>query len=196
MGGAGNDTFLAAAGDGDDAYYGDDPGGGTGTDTLDMSRVTADITVDLGTGHDGRGHARSAQTGNDVLWSIENFIGGSGDDVIIAGRARNVLDGGAGADTYRFLSAQDADGDTIASFEPGDRIDLSRIDANGAAAGHGSFTLVSGAFTGIGQILVSHGTGADGDYTVVQGNISGDASPEFSILIRGHRHLTEDDFQL
>ena len=199
VGGAGNDTFTASMGDGDDVYYGDEvgaTGGSAGTDTLDMSRIRADITADLGTGLNGHGHVQSADTGNDVLWGIENFIGGFGDDVIIAGQGRNVLDGGAGQDTFRFLSAEAADGDTIARFEPGDRIDLSQIDANGSAAGNGSFMLVSDAITGVGQLLVSHETRDDGDYTVIHGNISGDASPEFTISIRGHANLTEDDFQL
>lgn len=196
VGGKGNDLFRATEGDGNDVYYGDDVSGGCGTDTLDMSAILANITVDLGTGHGGRGMAQSAATGTDVLWSIENFVGGAGDDVITAGRAANVMDGGAGRDTYRFLSAQDADGDTIASFEPGDRIDLSAIDANGAAAGKGSFVLVSGAFTGVGQLAVRHGSDCEGDFTLVEGNTSGDEGAEFSIRLRGHHNLTADDFQL
>ncbi|QYX56459.1 hypothetical protein K1T73_15610 [Roseovarius sp. SCSIO 43702] len=197
VGGAGDDLFAATSGDGDDVYYGDDVSGGTGTDTLDMSRIIEDVTVDLGSGPGDRGHASSTETGNDVLWSVENFIGGAGDDMITAGRAINEMDGGGGNDTYKFLSAEDADGDTIKSFEPGDKIDLSAIDADGAGmAGNGSFTLVSGAFTGAGQLLVSHESGADGDVTVVQGNIDGGDAPDFSISIRGHHDLTQDDFQM
>jgi Ca2+-binding RTX toxin-like protein len=196
VGGAGSDLFMATVNDGDDVYYGDDVSGGSGTDTLDMSQITADVSVDLGSGAGGRGYASSAQTGNDVLWSIENFIGGSGDDVITAGGAKNEMDGGLGNDVYRFLSASDADGDTINSFEPGDKIDLSQIDANGSGSGNGTFTLVSDAFTGGGQLLVTHETGADGDVTVIQGNIEGDNAPDFSISIRGRHELTQDDFQL
>ncbi|WP_304363992.1 peroxidase family protein [Paracoccus albicereus] len=196
VGGAGNDHFAATAGDGDDVYYGDDVSGGTKSDTIDMSRILSDITADLGSGSLGRGHVQSAQTGNDVLWSVENFIGGAGDDVVTAGRAVNMMDGGAGGDVYRFLSAEDADGDTIGSFEPGDRIDLSQIDANGAASGQGSFTLVSDAFTGTGQLLVRHETREDGEYTIVEGNTSGDDAPDFSLSIVGHRNLNDDSFHL
>ena len=195
VGGTGDDMFVATEGDGNDVYYGDDVSGGNGNDTLDMSRIIENATVDLGSGPDGRGHATSASSGSDTLWSIENFIGGAGDDVITAGRAQNVMDGGEGNDVYRFLSAEDADGDTISSFQPGDKIDLGGIDANGAAAGHGAFELVSGAFTGSGQLLVTHETGADGDMTVIQGNIDGNASADFSISIRGRHELTQDDFQ-
>ncbi|MEX1233987.1 MAG: peroxidase family protein [Roseovarius sp.] len=194
VGGAGDDTFIATSGDGNDVYYGDDVSGGTGTDTLDMSRIVEDITVDLGSGVGGRGQATSAETGTDVLWSIENFIGGAGDDVITAGRAQNVMDGGGGNDVYRFLSAADADGDTIASFQPGDKIDLSQIDANGAGAGNGTFTLVSDAFSGSGQLLVTHETGPDGEVTVVQGSTNEDGAADFSISIRGRHELTQDDF--
>jgi Ca2+-binding RTX toxin-like protein len=196
VGGDGDDTFVATASDGDDVYYGDDVAGGTGTDTLDMSRITTDITADLGRGAGGPGHVSSAQSGTDVLWSIENFLAGAGDDVITAGRGVNTMDGGVGSDTYRFLSAEDADGDTIASFEPGDRIDLSQIDANGSAAGKGNFTLVSDDFTGSGQLLVTHETSDDGEVTVIHGNVDGDNAPDFSITIRGRHNLVDDDFQL
>ncbi|MFZ3584437.1 calcium-binding protein [Loktanella sp. DJP18] len=196
VGGGGDDTFVATANDRDDVYYGDDVSGGTGTDTVDMSRITADITVDLGSGAGSPGHASSAQSGTDVLWSIENFLAGAGDDVITAGRGVNTMDGGVGSDTYRFLSVEDADGDTIASFEPGDRIDLSQIDANGSAAGKGNFTLVSDAFTGTGQLLVTHETGADGEVTVIHGNVGGDNAADFSLTVKGRHNLVDDDFQL
>ena len=52
-GGAGNDIFVASQGDGNDTYYGDDMAGGCGSggsDTLDMAAISANITVDLGTG--------------------------------------------------------------------------------------------------------------------------------------------------
>ena len=99
QGGAGNDLFLAAKGDGNDTYWGDELAGGCGaggSDTLDMAAITANITVDLGTGFQGRGSASSSQSGTDVLWGIENVVTGSGDDVITASKAVNVMDGGAG----------------------------------------------------------------------------------------------------
>jgi Ca2+-binding RTX toxin-like protein len=196
VGGAGDDHFRAMTGDGNDVHYGDDVSGGHGTDTLDMSAILANITVDLGTGHAGRGMAQSSASGSDVLWNIENFVGGGGDDIITAGRAANVMDGGAGADTYRFLTTEDANGDTIATFEPGDRIDLSGIDANGGGAGHGAFSLISGALSEAGQLSIVHRTDSNGDFTLIDGNTSGDAAAEFSIRVRGHQNLTTDDFQL
>ncbi|WP_298436361.1 peroxidase family protein [uncultured Jannaschia sp.] len=189
VGGEGDDMFLASVGDGSDVYYGDAIEGGTGTDTLDMSAIMSNITADLGSGTNGRGSAQSADSGNDVLWNVENFLGGSGDDVVTAGKGVNEMDGGAGADTYRFLSAEDADGDIITGFEPGDRIDLTGMS-------DGTLALVSDAFTGTGEVMVSHETRADGDYTVVQGNLEGDNGSEFSINIKGRHDLSSDDFML
>jgi Ca2+-binding RTX toxin-like protein len=196
-GGAGNDVFVAEVGDGNDTYYGDEAWGGTGNDTLDMSAITANITVDLGTGAMGNGFAKSSQTGHDTLWGIENVITGSGNDVIIASRAVNIMDGGEGNDIFRFLSAQDADGDTILGFQPGDRIDLSGIDADAGVSGNQTFTLMSGeAFTGRGQLIVTYESRDDGDYTVVQGNTSGGADADFKISIKGSHNLTSSDFTL
>lgn len=196
FGGDGDDMFVAEAGDGDDTYYGDDMVGGSGNDTLDMSSITAAITADLGTGFMGRGSVSSSETGNDGLWGVENIVTGSGDDTITASRAVNVMDGGAGNDTFRFLSAADADGDTIMGFQPGDRIDLSGLDTNGCATGNQSFTLVTEAFTGAGQLMFSHQTSDGEDYTVVQGNTTGDDDADFSINIKGRHELTVNDFNL
>lgn len=189
--GAGDDMIVAEIGDGDDVYYGED-----GNDTLDMSAITADITANLGTGHMERGFVTSAQTGNDVIWSIENIITGSGDDVITASRAVNIIDGGEGNDTFRFLSADHADGDTIASFNPGDRLDLSNIDANTGAAGNQSFTLVSGGLTGPGQVLVTLVQMDGEDVTLVQGQTGEGDEIDFTIKIKGAHELTASDFNL
>ena len=153
--------------------------------------------ADLGTGLGGRGNVNSAETGNDTLWGIENVITGSGNDVITASSAVNVIDGGAGNDTFRFLSGADANGDTIMGFQPGDRIDLSGIDANGSAAGNQAFTLVSGAFTGAsGELLVSYENRDGADFTVVQGNTSGGIEADFKFSIKGSHNLTASDFEL
>ncbi|MBK3804305.1 hypothetical protein GAY33_35195, partial [Azospirillum brasilense] len=186
----------AGAGAGTAVYRGDDRGGGGGGDTMALAAFTANITADLGTGLMGRGSVHSAQTGSDILWGIENIVTGSGNDVITASGAVNVMDGGAGNDSFRFLSAADADGDTILGFQPGDRIDVSAMDANGCAAGQQSFTLVSGAFTGKGQLLVTHETREDGDYTVVQGNTTGTDEADFKVSVKGSHELTAGDFVL
>ena len=192
FGGAGNDMFIASRGDGNDVYYGEE-----GEDTLDMSAISANVTADLGTGFMGRGSVSSAETGTDTLWSVENIVTGSGDDVITASRAVNVMDGGGGKDIFRFLSAQDADGDTITGFQPGDRVDLSGMDADAGTAGKQSFTLVTAeTFTARGQVMIVHESREDGDYTVVIGNTTGDDGADFRISIKGSHALTGNDFNL
>jgi Ca2+-binding RTX toxin-like protein len=197
FGGAGNDLIVAEIGDGNDVYFGDDSDGGTGTDTLDMSAATANVTVNLGSGPMSNGTASSSQTGNDTVWGVENVNTGSGNDTITANNAANVMKGGAGNDTYKFTSASAADGDTILGFEPGDRVDLTAIDANLGAAGDQSFTLVSAAtFTAAGQLAVTYETRADGDFTVVQGNTGGNTDADFTIEIEGHHNMTNANLGL
>ncbi|MCU4179765.1 peroxidase family protein [Bosea sp. BH3] len=198
VGGAGDDLLVAsAAGDGNDTYYGDDLGGGSGVDTLDMSAITANIAVDLGTGMFGRGNAFSNQTGVDTLWSVENVVTGSGNDTITASNAVNVMEGGAGNDTFRFTSVEAANGDTIQDFEPGDRLDLAAIDADRGAAGEQSFTIVSGgAFTASAQLQVTYETRADGDYTVVRGNVDADLDAEFELDLKGTHTLNSGNTTL
>ncbi|TXR47174.1 peroxidase family protein [Phyllobacterium endophyticum] len=191
-GGGGNDMFVGGSGDGDDAYHGD-----AGIDTLDLAAITANLSVDLGTGFMGRGSASSTQSGNDTLWNVENVVTGSGNDTITASSVVNIIDSGAGNDTFRFLSAGDADGDTIAGFQPGDKIDLSGVDANGGAGGNQSFTLVAGStLSGAAQLVVTHETREDGDYTIVQGSVDGDSGAELRLSIKGNHNLTNADFNL
>ncbi len=188
MGGSGDDLFIGAIGDGNDIYFGED-----GNDTLDLSALTAAVEVNLGAGL--RGSASSAQSGADTLQGIENVITGSGDDTITAGNAANVMDGGAGDDTFRFLTVQAADGDRIVGFEPGDVIDLGAIDADLGAVGNQAFTLVEGAaLTGPGQLTVTHATADGGDCTVVQGTIDAGATADFQIVIEGTHTLNAQNF--
>ena len=196
FGGAGNDLLVAEIGDGNDVYFGDDSEGGTGIDTLDISAATVAVTVNLGAGALLNGSVASSQTGNDTIWGIENVNTGSGNDVITASNAVNVINGGAGNDTFRFLTASAADGDTILGFEPGDRLDLSGMDANLVSGGDQSFVLINGAFTAAGQLAVSFETREDGDFTIVQGNIDGNADADFKIEIAGHQNLTASNVGL
>jgi Ca2+-binding RTX toxin-like protein len=197
VGGAGNDVIVGEAGDGNDSYYGDGTNGGDGTDTLDLSAITANLTVDLGNGLLGRGSATSSQSGTDSLWNIENVATGSGNDTITASNAVNVMEGGTGNDTFRFLSKEGADGDTILGFEPGDRLDLSGIDANAGVAGNQAFTLMPGAdFTASAQLVVVYETRADGDYTIVKGNVDAATDDEFRIELKGSHTLNSGNFNL
>jgi Ca2+-binding RTX toxin-like protein len=190
-GGAGNDRILATVGDGDDLYFGD-----TEEDTLDYSAIAANITADLGNGIGQHGSVTSAQSGTDRIFGFEDFIGGSGNDTIVASSAANVMDGGGGNDTFVFHSAADADGDTIKGFQPGDKIDLSAIDANTGASGTQSFVLFAGnVFTSAGQVIVTQEVKDGMEHTFVSGNTNSDTVADFKIdLGAGNQTLTTADF--
>ena len=85
--GAGDDTIIATIGDGSDFYF-----GGSGNDTISFSGVSAALRIELS------GTARSTQTGTDLLNSIENVIGGGGNDRIEGNSVANLMDGGGGND--------------------------------------------------------------------------------------------------
>ncbi|WP_425277091.1 peroxidase family protein [Fulvimarina pelagi] len=187
--GAGDDRVIAKMNDGDDVYWGE-----AGVDTLDLAAIIGGLSVDLGSGVMQHGSVASAASGTDTIFGFENVVAGSGDDTIIASNVVNVMDGGGGNDTFVFNSAAAANGDTIVGFQPGDTIDLSGIDANTGEAGDQSFSLVSGGFTAIGQVMVTHETRDDGEYTVVTAHLSDDSADDFSIALTGRHNLTASDF--
>ena len=92
FGGNGDDRFIAAPGDGNDTYY-----GGDGIDTLDFSAFTSAVEVALGSGR-SMGYTAGAQTGEDTVSTVENVIGGSGNDNLRGSGGDNRLEGGAGDD--------------------------------------------------------------------------------------------------
>lgn len=192
FGGDGNDLFVARKQDGDDSYYGEG-----GSDTLDMSAITGNITANLGNGMMDRGTVSSAQSGTDTIWSVENIVTGSGNDTITASSSVNVMDGGEGNDVFRFNSVEDADGDVIQGFAPGDMIDLRGIDADASTAGNQSFTLVTGeATSGRGQLIIVQEERQDGVHTVVIGAAGDDGASEFRISLKGAHILNANDFNL
>jgi hypothetical protein len=95
-GGAGNDVITGSSGA--DTLVGglgnDTLTGGNGIDTVDYSYSASNWTINLA--------ATSAQavsgTEIDTITTVENVIGGSGNDIITGTTASNALKGGAGAD--------------------------------------------------------------------------------------------------
>jgi Ca2+-binding RTX toxin-like protein len=157
--------------------------GGASDDT--MVGGDGDDTLHGGGGND----TLSGGLGHDALF------GGAGDDILIGGLGSDDLKGGAGADTFVFTSAEDSSADlnfsdVIRDFSDGDKLDLSRIDADGNAGnGLTAFAVVK-AFTGkAGELLLRKGAGA----TLVQGDINGDGKADFSIRVFGEKTLTAAD---
>lgn len=107
-GGAGNDFINGGGGN-------DVINGGAGSDTATYASFTAGVTVALNvTGAQNTGGA-----GIDTLLSIENLVGGSGNDVLTGNDIANILTGGAGNDTL----IGNGGGDTLVGGAGDDRLD-------------------------------------------------------------------------
>ena len=91
-----------------------------GSDTLDLSNYTTDVYINLSTG--------VASNISGGLTSLENVIGGSGDDTLIGSSKNNTLSGGSGADSIYGLGGNDlligGDGDDL--LDGGDGYDTAR----------------------------------------------------------------------
>ncbi|MEH2374450.1 calcium-binding protein [Nostoc sp.] len=157
--------------------------GGSGNDTINASGGNS--TLSGGGGND----TINAGSGNDIL------DGGTGNDILTGGTGTDVLTGGLGNDVFKFNSVSDStpglSRDVIKDFVgngnlPGDRIDLSTIDANSNIAGNQAFTFIgAAAFSAPGQVRYSGG--------ILQGNTAGNLSPEFEIqLVRTPLLVTSD----
>ena len=142
-----------------------------GTDTLDLSGYSSASRIDLAAGgfSDAGGLTRNISIAHGA--TIENAVGGSGDDAIVGNAAGNRLAGGGGfdilhglggADTFIFAAlgesrvlAATGDGkkvrpDVLADFVSGeDWIDLSAIDAIAGTAANEAFSFIGqSAFSG------------------------------------------------
>lgn len=181
--GDGDDTIFASIGDGNDVIH-----GGAGIDTIDLEALSQAVTVDLGAV--GVGYASGTQSGYDTLSGIENVKGGAGNDKIIAGVGVNILDGGAGSDTFVFTSAAAADGDQIVGFQQGDKIDLRPLFLGLNLPTGDDFTFLSTPeFNQAGQVRLHV---VDGD-TLIEGNTDMQSDIDFTIKVVG-RVLTSNDF--
>ncbi|WP_413205084.1 hypothetical protein [Rhodospirillum sp. A1_3_36] len=95
-GGAGADVIIGGSGHGNDTYY----GGSSATvddsdsDWIKYPSATHAITVDLSTGR-----ATGTDIDTDVIFGIENVLGGDGSDSITGNFKANILQGGTGNDT-------------------------------------------------------------------------------------------------
>jgi Ca2+-binding RTX toxin-like protein len=90
-GGGGDDVIVGANGAGYDAYV-----GGVGVDTITYAGTVHSVNLSLLTGR-----AIGADIDTDLLWRIENVVGGDGDDFIGGNAVANVLDGSLGNDILR-----------------------------------------------------------------------------------------------
>jgi Ca2+-binding RTX toxin-like protein len=130
---------------------------------------------------------------NDVITGSQNG------DVIQGNGGADTLTGGGGADVFRYLSESDSTAsamDRILDFAAGsDKIDLSRIDADSAAAGDQAFSWIgSNAFSGSAGQLRAY---QDGASWFVEGDTDGNGSADFVIqLTVTGGPLAQSDFAL
>lgn len=190
-GGDGNDRFVATIDDGDDTYH-----GGAGVDTYDLSAIAGGVTVDLAAGVAG-----NAETGSDKIAGVENVVGSGGNDILVANAQQNTLTGGAGNDSFVFRAVADSlpgpdTRDVITDFQPGDKIDLSNIDADLMDSGNQDFELVTDKlnFTEAGQVRLRYEEFEDEEHTIVSANTDDDDDAEFEVDLAGRHDLTKSDF--
>ncbi|MBN1279883.1 MAG: S8 family serine peptidase [Chlorobiaceae bacterium] len=140
-------------------------------------------------------------SGNDTLVGNsgnDTLKGGDGNDNITGSRGTDLLFGGEGSDTFIFNSITEAgigeNRDIIADFSPGDRINLSAIDANIYSSGNQAFIpVIAEAFSGIrGQLCIT----SENDNKIVTGDVNGDRIADFEIMVLGVDSLTANDFVL
>ncbi|QQG27072.1 M10 family metallopeptidase [Pectobacterium carotovorum] len=169
-----------------------------GNDTFDFSGYRDNQTIDLNEGRfsDVGGLKGNVSIAHGV--TIENAIGGSGNDIIIGNSADNILQGGAGADTltggagsdtFVYTKASDSSlklgYDTITDFERGiDKIDLSALNQKGDL----QFVY---SFTGRGnEALLNWDAGSN--TTDLWLNFAGQTTPDFVVHIVGQPSVATD----
>ncbi|MGO1081100.1 calcium-binding protein [Inquilinus sp. CA228] len=158
--------------------------------------VADQLTVDGGAGNDVI-NAFAVGAGRVSL----TLSGGAGDDTLVGSAGSDILIGGAGADRFVFSSLSysvvGAKADKIADFShaQGDKIDVSPIDANVWAAGNQAFHFIgTGLFTHTaGELRYAYTSPTT---TTVAGDVNGDGTSDFHIVLAGNVALTAADFVL
>jgi Ca2+-binding RTX toxin-like protein len=122
-----------------------------------------------------------------------------GNDILIGGAGADRLNGGPGADNFVYLSVGDSTisaPDRLEDFRhsEADLIDLAAIDAKSATGADEAFTFVgSAAFTGTaGELRVSAVSGG----FMLLGDVNGDASADFAIMVASPQPLVVQDLVL
>lgn len=222
---AGDDTLLGGDGDDllTDTGGDNSVNGGAGSDTLWLftgsngGAVTVNLAQRTAT---GTGFANSLDSIENVIGSTlddvitgsgvanlldgdsgnDTLLGGKGADTLAGGTGRDTLTGGTEGDVFLFSAIGEsavATPDRITDFVRGqDIIDLSAIDADGAAAGNGTFTFLTGITIPLGQGSVQVVQDAAANVTKVNLRIAGDTSIDGVIELSGLLALTAADFVL
>ncbi|UVM75064.1 M10 family metallopeptidase [Pseudomonas alvandae] len=210
-GGAGIDTLIG--GTGNDTYVVDnlkDVISETSTSASEIDSVRSSVSWTLGSNLEnltltgvaainGSGNALDNVLIGNAAANVLNggagndrLDGGAGNDTLIGGVGTDTLTGGVGADRFVFSSlselGKDGTGDVILDFSrlQGDKIDLSKLDANALTPLFNKFSFVdAGDFTGAGQLrFVDH---------VLYGNVNDDLGADFEIQLVGVNTFNAND---
>jgi Ca2+-binding RTX toxin-like protein len=227
-GGDNNDTLEGGEGDdklnggaGDDVIQGgpghDIMNGGEGIDMGNYADATAGVDINLATGANSAGDTLVSIEGLTGSQYADMLTGNAGSNILAGGLGFDVLTGGAGADIFRFDSAergfQAQDGhdyaDRISDFSAadGDKIDLTRIDADTATAGNQDFHFIGESdFSGVaGELRIFHDPQDDSapgsstiDHWLVEGDTNGDGIADLIAQVSGdiEHGLTAHDFMM
>ena len=135
VGGAGDDILMGAGGQ-------DVLDGGIGIDTVLFTDKTVGVTLALNSNLDSK--ATIGGVAEDVVRSVENVTGGSGNDVLFGDAFANILDGALGNDTLAGGNGRDTlDGgggiDTVLFIDKVISVVLTLDGANNAIASAGGF---------------------------------------------------------
>jgi Ca2+-binding RTX toxin-like protein len=201
-GGLGADTLLGGLGN--DTYIVDNLGDTvTEASTLasEIDTVRASVSWTLGANLENlvlTGNANLNSTGNalnNVLTGNDgnNLInGGVGNDTLIGGLGIDTLTGGTGGDVFVFNAWNEtgtgSSRDIITDFNSlqGDKIDLTKFDANLLQGGFNGFSFIgANDFTGAGQVRFID--------NVLSGNVSGNAGADFEIQLVGVNTFSASD---
>jgi hypothetical protein len=197
--------------DEDDDRDGREGGRGRGRRDDDEDEATFSLLEGLLDGHDKlKGGSADddifGESGRDKLYGKDGddtldggdgrdkLFGQKGDDLLDGGLGRDVMRGGEGADVFLYDSAEDStkgrNKDKVRDFEAGvDTLDLAGIDADETEDGDQAFFLGGRKFSGEAGELVIKGN-------KIKGDIDGDGRADFLLMLRGARHLDEDDLFL
>jgi Ca2+-binding RTX toxin-like protein len=171
-------------------------GGLPATVVVQRTETTDRLTIGAGDGNDVV-NAAAVAAGRIGL----TLSGGAGDDRLIGSAGIDTFIGGAGADRFGLAvaahSVVGANADRIADFNraEGDRVDLSAVDANTLAAGNQAFSFIgNGLYTGIaGQLRFAF---TSPTATTIAGDVNGDGTSDFHIVLTGSIALVAADFIL
>lgn len=118
----------------------------------------------------------------------DNLSGDDGADRLLGGAGKDILSGGEGHDRFVFNSLEDSRpgdrSDVVVDFAPGDKLDLSRIDALSGVKGNQNFHFIGSDTFELGkggELRFSAGT--------LQGDVNGDGKSDFELDITGNHRV-------